>query len=364
MSRWTVTNPYRVLPIHTRWSRAVANTEGASVDPGIGFPFRIEPADKIATAGSCFAQHIGRYCRLQGLNFHIVESGHYAATEELKALFSYGVFSARYGNIYTPRQLLQLFHRAYGKFTPLAESWAMADGSYVDPLRPNIQPGDFTTLQELRADRCQHLQSVRRMFESLDYFIFTFGLTECWYDAEDGTVFPVCPGIAGGIFDPSRHQFKNFTLQEIVADMSEFIDALQTVNKSARTILTVSPVPLVATAINRHVLVSTISSKSVLRVACDEIISRYKNVAYFPSYEIITGPHARGMYFGPDLRSITEPGVAHVMRVFSKHATSTGCTPDEVRPSVLAENNPANQITSIIETLCQENLIENSLKNI
>ena len=87
-------------------------------------------------------------------------------------------------------------------------------------------------------------------------------------------------------------------------------------------ILTVSPVPLTATAEDRGVLVSTTLSKSVLRVAAEEISRERDYVAYFPSYEIVTGNYTRGAYFGEDLRSITEAGVAHVMRLFMKHYTS------------------------------------------
>lgn len=83
--------------------------------------------------------------------------------------------------------------------------------------------------------------------------------------------------------------------------------------------LTVSPVPLIATYENRHVWVSTTYSKAAIRVAADIAERRYKNVIYFPSYEIITSPAAGGRYYADDLRQVTEIGVKHVMRVFAKH---------------------------------------------
>ena len=66
-------------------------------------------------------------------------------------------------------------------------------------------------------------------------------------------------------------------------------------------------------------LVATSYSKAVLRVACEIVSSARDNVAYFPSYEIVTGPFARGSYFAEDLRSVTEEGVSHVMRMFFKY---------------------------------------------
>ena len=55
-----------------------------------------------------------------------------------------------------------------------------------------------------------------------------------------------------------------------------------------------------------------------MRVACEEIEKRFKNVCYFPSYEIITASFSRGKYFSPDLRNVTNEGVDHVMRIFLK----------------------------------------------
>ncbi|MES2303044.1 MAG: GSCFA domain-containing protein, partial [Pseudomonadota bacterium] len=92
---------------------------------------------------------------------------------------------------------------------------------------------------------------------------------------------------------------------------------------------TVSPVPLVATAENRHALVATTYSKSVLRVVAEEVARTDSRVEYFPSYEIITGSYSRGRYFESDLRSVTPEGVAHVMRVFMKHFSSAGSPTDQ-----------------------------------
>ncbi|MFX4975079.1 hypothetical protein ABTB64_19810, partial [Acinetobacter baumannii] len=81
---------------------------------------------------------------------------------------NYGVYSARYGNLYTAAQLLQTALRAYGRFVPEEDIWQLPDGGFADPFRPAIQPGGFASEAELRADREQHLAAVRHMFETLD----------------------------------------------------------------------------------------------------------------------------------------------------------------------------------------------------
>lgn len=355
-------HPYAKLPAYTRWSKAVAQVPFEELDPVVGFPFRITPQDKVATAGSCFAQHIARHLRNSGYNYYIAEDGHPLASDELRAQFNYGVFSARYGNLYTARQLLQLFERAYGRFTPVAEGWNHEKpGLFADPFRPTIQPDGFHCLEELRADRDQHLANVRAMFETLDYFVFTLGLTEAWVDRRDGAVYPVAPGVSGGTYDPAEVAFENFSVTEVHADMVAFIKALHKVNPAAKIILTVSPVPLAATAEDRHVLSSTVLSKSVLRVVADLLAQEFDHVAYFPSFEIITGAFNRGRYFADDLRSVTEEGVNHVMRTFFRHATSEGAKTDLAPPPSRAPDDFVSRMSQVVSTICDEEMIERSM---
>lgn len=308
-------HPYSKLPATAFWRRAVAQVD--ELDPMTEAPFRFGPKETVVAAGSCFAQHIGRYLKANGYNYLVTEPAHPLVSVEAANRLNYGVFSARYGNIYTPRQLLQLIDRAYGRFQPHEDIWREREGVVIDPFRPHIQTGGFNSERELRFDRERHFRAVREAFEKLDIFVFTLGLTEAWRSREDGAVYPLCPGVAGGVFEDSKHEFVNFDAEAVTSDMNAFLSRLHDVNPNARVILTVSPVPLVATAEPRHVLVSTVYSKSVLRVAC-ETLSRGEGVAYFPAYEIVASGFA-GAYFASDRRSVTEEGVAHVMRIFSRH---------------------------------------------
>jgi hypothetical protein len=320
MADLTHDHPYRGLPDQAFWRRAVAG-KGPAIDPlGGRFP-AIGPADKVATAGSCFAQHIGRHLAANGFNYLVTEPAHPIVPAEIAARHGYGMFTARYGNVYTSLQLLQLFDRAYGHFVPQEDVWIGRVDGVVDPFRPSIEPGGFASVTEMRDDRRQHLEHVREAFETLDIFVFTLGLTETWVSRLDGAAFPLCPGVAAGSFDPGRHGFHNLRVAEVTAQIGAFVQRLRGVNAKARIILTVSPVPLAATAVpDGHVLAATIYSKSVLRAAAQEIAEDWPDVFYFPSYEIITGPQTRGRFFAEDLRTVTEEGVAHVMATFLRHA--------------------------------------------
>jgi hypothetical protein len=315
-------HPYVGLPDYQYWRQSVRG----DVDP-VTSSFVITPEMRIATAGSCFAQHISAALKSNGFNYFVSE------TDPGVGGANFGVFSARYGNIYTTRQLLQLFDRAYRNFRPRAVFWRRGK-RVIDPFRPEIEPNGFESVAAMLESRKTHFDAVRRMFEELDVFVFTLGLTETWRAKGDGAIFPVAPGVSGGFFDPELAEFVNFGVSEIVQDLKDFLARLSDVNRRARVILTVSPVPLIATFEPRHVLVSTTYSKSALRVAAEEVARSAPNVTYFPSYEIITGNFNRGAYFEPDLRGVTQAGVDHVMRMFFRHFTPDASIAASVREAL------------------------------
>ncbi len=329
-------HPYRSLPDANFWKQSIADRRFDDVDPVVAGKFQIGRSARVVTAGSCFAQHIARYLQGAGFNYFVTENANPIVPADIAARYGYGVFSARYGNVYTSRQLVQLLQRAYDQFRPAEDVWLRADARLIDPFRPRIQPAGFISRAEYEADRRQHFAAVRRAVEQLDVFIFTLGLTEGWLARADGAAYPLCPGVAGGSFDETKYFFFNLRAQEVVEDLKQAVRFIRERNPPARFIFTVSPVPLVATAEPRSVLVSTTYSKSVLRVAAEEIASGDDHIAYFPSYEIITGQHTRGCYFAEDLRSVTEAGVGRVMHLFFRHYTQSDIIAASVQPAPAA----------------------------
>jgi hypothetical protein len=140
---------------------------------------------------------------------------------------------------------------------------------------------------------------------------------EAFCHRDSGTVFPIAPGVLGGSYDPAVHVFQNFSVSETVKAFRDFMAMAREENPGLRFLITVSPVPLAATASGDHVEVATVRSKSILRAACDEIVQADEGVDYFPSYEIITSPSTGGRFYHENLRDVTEEGVATVMATSS-----------------------------------------------
>ena len=311
------------------WKRSVSNVPYWKVNLCGNSKFQIQANDKVVSLGTCFAPQLSAYMKSYGLNSLITESAHPMLDNKLAATYRYGEFCARFGNIYTPRQLLQLLQRATGEFVPEEEFWQDKQGNWLDPFRPGINPQGFSSKQELIEDRIQHLACVKKMFAELDVLVITLGLTECWENRRDGAVYPIYPGASGENYDQQRHRFKNLSHNEAVTDLEEFIRQLRVINPNPHIVLMLSPVQLIATFENRSVVLSTTVSKAILRSAFDEIDSNYPEVSYFPAYEFLTGTYTRYKYFSDDGRTINGQGVNKVMTEFIRHY----CDADGILPT-------------------------------
>lgn len=310
-----MTNPYADLPDDAFWRTGVVDRLPEMPCPIPGKTFAMRAGARVATAGSCFAQNLGPFLNASA-------SAEFLQSEDIAP--GQPVFSALYGNIYTMRQLLQLFEEAFSIASLDVAPWKRPDGRFVDPFRPFVEGEGFESQSDVADARSRHLTAVRRVFTDCDAFVLTLGLTEAWV-APDGTVvFPVAPGV---VTDDAAAagEFHNFTYTEVICDLEAFVGRLGAINPAARIILSVSPVPLTATYSGEHVLVASCHSKAVLRAVCSEAVEHHANVFYFPSYDIISSHITEGRFFDHNRRTITADGVAHVMRVFEKtFLTPTG----------------------------------------
>jgi GSCFA family len=322
-------NPYSDAKEYQFWRKAISNSPAHEIDPVVNPKFVISRSERVCTAGSCFAQHISNRLSKIGFNYYIPEAGA-NLTDVEKSSRGYGVFSARYGNLYTVRQLLQLFEESFNTRMKSEKTWRRRDGRFVDPFRPNIEPLGHDTVDSVTVARQEHLQHVKDVFLNSEIFVFTLGLTEGWINKIGGDVFPLAPGVSGGEFSTDNYEFINFGVADVINDLRCFLQKLREINPKVKVVLTVSPVPLIATYEDRHVLVSTTYSKSVLRVAADVAAREFSWVDYFPSYEIINGNFNMGRYFEEDLRGVNSLGVSHAMRCFLKNYTANADASDKV----------------------------------
>jgi hypothetical protein len=304
-------HPYQGIPRYSRWKQGVnEGVDARELVAGLRFS-GLRDDDRVFSAGSCFASNMVPYLERAGITYVRTEPRP-RALAGLKDGLGYDNFSARFGNVYTSRQFLQLVLRCTGQWTPREDRWRTRDG-LIDPFRPGLtyrarDDAEFDALTR------SHLAAAREAIEAATLVVFTLGLTEAWR-ADDGAVFPVCPGTIAGEFDPAKHHFVNLSMSQITDDLIECRTQIRRLNPNSRFVLTVSPVPLTATATGKHVVVASLESKATLRAAVAEAQAVRDDIEYFPSYELLMGWQTPPGSWDPDMRTVTQAGLDHVMSV-------------------------------------------------
>jgi len=270
----------------------------------------------IGSAGSCFAVEIARILMDRGFNYGAKEK---AIDRETGVRYNGALsendppqFSANWGILFNSPSFRQIAEKAFGKrkFPRILVDTGAQPPQFMDPYRENV---DFPSVSAYERDYARHVAACRAAFTECEVFVITLGLNECWEFVYDGSVMsrnPQGADIAGLI----RH--RRLTVSENVAEIQRFIDLIREHNPKLKLIISVSPVPFLATAMaeQEHVVAANGHSKAVLRVAAHELSQRNEGIYYFPSYELVT-MCCRDPW-DIDQRHVSRTAVARVMQLF------------------------------------------------
>lgn len=167
------------------------------------------------------------------------------------------------------------------------------------------------------------------IFSKADVFIITLGLSEIWYDEITGGVF--WRAIPKDNYDPSRHKFRVSSVDENKENITEIIRIIRKHRPNAKVILTLSPIPLVATFRPVSCITANSASKAILRAAVDEVlreINEPENIFYWPSYEIVMDIFSERWM--KDRRHVKKQILDFIMTIFE----SVWCTGDSTEMSI------------------------------
>jgi len=268
----------------------------------------------IGSAGSCFAFEIAKVLQQENFNYVVTERADDPRAgiivDGYKAGDKYAKFSANYGILFNTPSFKQLAEKAFQVKEFTKYSLLYSSTYYVDPYRENVF---FKTQKAFINDYPKHIEAVRQSLMQCEVFIVTLGLNECW-QFRDGTAISRNP--KEGLYELLQH--KVLTVQENVDNIQRFYDIVKQHNPKFKLIISLSPIPFLATgrAETHHVITANSHSKAVLRVAADELVANNEDMYYLPSYELVT--ECSEAPWGPDLRHVTSETVKRVITMF-KH---------------------------------------------
>lgn len=240
----------------------------------------------IGSAGSCFAQEIAKVFQEEGYNYIIEERNDDPSAgmivDNYKIGDKHAIACANYGILFNTPSFRQLAERAFATKPTQQILFQRDDGLWLDPYRENV---GFYNQQAYKNDYQNHLDATRRALEKCEVFIITLGLNECW-ELYDGSVLSRNP--QKQIYALVKH--KTLTTQENIDNIQAFFDTVKKYNPNFKLIITVSPIPFLATGHGeeQHVITANTHSKSVLRVAAHELVENNDDMYYLPSYELVT----------------------------------------------------------------------------
>lgn len=277
----------------------------------------VTPDTRITAFGSCFAENISNW--LAGRNYNILTRDEGSNAYVVKC--GEGMV-----NSFVIRQQFE---------------WAFEGKKFEEDLWHGYSAESYGYDEDIRKQTLD-------IFSNTDLFILTFGLSEVWYDEVTGGVF--WRSIPQDAYDPSRHKFRVTTVEENKDNIRAIYHLIRKHRPDAKIITTLSPVPLIATFRPVSCISANSVSKSVLRVAIDELMRELGDegvLHYWPSYEIVTDVfHAP---FKQDRRHLPRAVLDFIMMLFEQVWCERQPTDEEMLRHWMAALSAAGLVSDRIE---------------
>jgi tetratricopeptide (TPR) repeat protein len=203
--------------------------------------------------------------------------------------------------------------RAFDLFNPICTHWNFEEDGKERWLDPHRHCVAWEDQSDMAMELKEHQTAVHRAFTEAKVIIITVGQGEIWYDKRDNSVFPMAPPTK--VFDRDIHAFRMSSFGENYANLQRTYDLIKQHNPNVHLIVTVSPVPLLATFQGRNSVEANCGSKSMLRAVVDEFVRAHcDDVSYFPAYEVVTCTNIDP--FQDDARHVQRTTVDTIMSLF------------------------------------------------
>jgi hypothetical protein len=278
--------------------------------PKIDPKFKFRPEDKLFAIGSCFARGIEQALVALGMDVLSAAPEFSSFQTVRKDVTSLG-FTNKYNTFSIYNELLWALDLQ--SECPPASIVHLENGVFIDP--------HVTQMLQLAGEeetwrRRSLIQIVNGRVAQARVVIITLGLVEVWRDTLTNTFINITPTLQLSNAYPNRYEFHVSSFAQNQANLGKIYALLERFgHPEVQIVVTVSPVPLLATFSGQDVVLANTYSKSLLRAAAQEWAAKHENVHYFPSYEIVYNSD-RNETWGPDLRHVKREMSNHIMDLF------------------------------------------------
>jgi hypothetical protein len=236
----------------------------------------INKTTRFFTMGSCFAANLSLSIKKMGLH-----STHLGLEEEVNTTFA---------NVDLINAMLQ----------------SKNNKDFFDSMS-GIVPVDFNldeTLSEIKL---------------ADVFIFTLGVATVFFHKQTGETLMSSQIRKNWRVLEYDYEYRMSSVEENVNNLKKVIEFIRNINPSIEIIISVSPVPILASFSSIPAVQTDCISKSIMRIAANEIVNSEKisNISYWPSFELFRWVSSTtNTRFYADNRHVQEEIVNDVVKTF------------------------------------------------
>jgi GSCFA family len=278
--------------------------------PGVKPSLKLRRDDKLFAIGSCFARGIEKALLARKMEV-LSAAPEFASLETINKDVTGLGFTNKY-NTFSIYNELRWALDPQAQF-PRESIVDIGNGLAVDPhINPTLPLADVEETWRRR----ELIQMVNRRAAQCRVIFVTLGLVEVWRDIETDTFLNSTPFFNLLELYPDRYEVHVTDFAQNLANLERIHELLrQFGHPDVKIVVTVSPVPLMATFSEEDIVLANTYSKSLLRAVAQHWSAAHDNVHYFPSYEIVQNSD-RSQTWEDDLRHVKPQVVKHIMDVF------------------------------------------------
>jgi tetratricopeptide (TPR) repeat protein len=165
-------------------------------------------------------------------------------------------------------------------------------------------------------------ENTLQVIRDSDVFILTLGVAAAFFDRTSGDFVLPRPSALNSRALAEKYLFRTASVKENVDNVLYLINFIRSVAPDIKVVVTVSPVPLLASFEYESAVQADCLSKSTMRLVAHEVVnnSNISNILYWPSFEVFrwAGSNASNYFAADDGAAwhVSEEKVAGTVRAF------------------------------------------------